>query len=160
MSRSKAPALLTATLAASLVFSAQAYAAEPTWRAEIGPMIAAKCAACHGSAAPVQAEWKLLEDAKRKVVGPRMDTYHDFMNFVVWPDTGAMMRRLDDGSASGGKAGNMYQYLGDSDEERTKNLKTIKAWLGEGAWNLNRFKARGEVPGISKEQLEKIKAKY
>ena len=54
----------------------------------------------------------------------------------------------------------MYQYLGTSDEERAKNLKTIKDWLGDGAWNLNRWTKRGEVPGITKEQLEKVKATY
>lgn len=54
----------------------------------------------------------------------------------------------------------MYEYLGADDPERAKNLATIKAWLGEGAWNLNRWKERKEVPGITKEQLEKIKAKY
>lgn len=156
MSHLKSFALLTA----SLTVAALAQAAEPTWRADIAPIVAGKCAACHGAESPVQAEWKLLDEAKRKVTGPRMDTYHDFMNFVVWPDTGALMRRLDDGASTGGKPGNMYQYLGANDEERAKNLKTIKAWLGEGAWNLNRFKAKGEVPGISKEQLEKIKAKY
>jgi len=36
----------------------------------------------------------------------------------------------------------------------------VKDWLGAGAWNLNRWNARGDVPGITKEQLEKIKAKY
>ncbi len=41
-----------------------------------------------------------------------------------------------------------------------KNLQTIKTWLGDGAWNLNRFGARGDTPGITKEQLAKIKAPY
>lgn len=39
-------------------------------------------------------------------------------------------------------------------------LNAVKDWLGEGAWNLNRFKARDSVPGVSKEQREKIQAKY
>jgi hypothetical protein len=102
----------------------------------------------------------LLDDAKRKKEGPRMDTYTTYMNYVVWPATGAMMRRLDDGANGGGKPGNMYKYLGDNDAERAANLKTIKAWLGEGAWNLNRFKERQGVPGVTKEQLEKVKARY
>jgi hypothetical protein len=102
----------------------------------------------------------LLGDDKRKTAAPRMDTYQHFMTYVVWPGTGAIMRRLDDGKASGGKPGNMYQYLGATDEERAKNLKTIKEWLGEGAWNLNRWSARGDVPGITKEQIDKVKAKY
>jgi hypothetical protein len=82
------------------------------------------------------------------------------MNYVVWPATGAMMRRLDDGKATGGKPGNMYVFLGANDAERAANLKTIKAWLGEGAWNLNRWEKRGDTPGITKEQLDRIKARY
>jgi len=54
----------------------------------------------------------------------------------------------------------MYKHLGDTDAERVKNLQTIKAWLGDGAWYVNRFDARGEVPGVTKEQLEKVRAKY
>jgi hypothetical protein len=54
----------------------------------------------------------------------------------------------------------MYKHLGETDAERAKNLATIKAWLGEGAWNLNRFSERQGVPGVTKEQLEKVKAKY
>jgi len=54
----------------------------------------------------------------------------------------------------------MYQYLGSSDEERAKNLQMVKTWLGDGAWNLNRWKARGDVPGVTKEQLEMVQAQY
>jgi hypothetical protein len=75
--------------------------------------------------------------------------------FVAWPDTGALMRRLDDGkSAQGGKPGNMYVYLGADDAERQKNLAVFKNWVGDDAWSLKRRDA------ISKEELLKIKAKY
>lgn len=137
-----------------------AFAQEVTWRKDVGPMVAARCGACHGANAPEFNDWMLLGDEKRKTVAPRMDTYPHFMSYVVWPATGAMMRRLDDGKAAGGKPGNMYQFLGSSDTERAANLKTIKDWLGDGAWNLNRWEARKETPGITKEQLDKIKAKY
>ena len=146
--------LLAAALASS------AYANDLTWRKDVGPMIAARCGTCHGASAPEYNDWNLMAEEKRRTVAPRMDTYPHFMSYVVWPATGAMQRRLDDGKAAGGKPGNMYQFLGGSDEERARNLKTIKDWLGDGAWNLNRFKARGDVPGITKEQLEKIKAQY
>lgn len=149
---------LVALFVASLATTA--YADDTTWRKDIGPLVAAKCGACHGASAPEYNEWSLMPEDKRRTVAPRMDTYPHFMSYVVWPATGALQRRLDDGKAAGGKAGNMYQYLGASDEERAKNLKLIKDWLGEGAWYLNRFKARGDVPGVTKEQLEKIKAKY
>ena len=137
-----------------------AMAQDLTWRKDIGPMINAKCGGCHGANAPEYNDWMLLGDDKRKTVASRMSGYADFMSYVVWPATGALQRRLDDGKAGGGKPGNMYQYLGASDDERAKNLKLVKDWLGEGAWNLNRWRARGDVPGVTKEQLEKIKARY
>ena len=147
------------TLGVSGLVMAAGHGSSPTWRNAIAPMVEAKCAMCHGDHAPEVNEWNLLGD-ERKTTAPRMNTYPHFMSFVVWPETGAMMRRIDDGSASGGSPGNMYQYLGNNDQERAKNLQTIKTWLGEGAWNLNRFNVRGDTPGISKEQLAKIKAPY
>jgi hypothetical protein len=89
-----------------------------------------------------------------------MDSYADLIFFVGWPDTGALMRRLDDGRNAGGKPGNMYQFLGTSDEERQKNLQTFKAWVGPEGWILKRWSARGNVPGITKEELDKIRVKY
>jgi len=154
MPRSKLAFVLLAALATS------AYADDLTWRKDIGPLVAAKCGGCHGASAPEFNDWTLLGDDKRATVSPRMDTYPTFMSYVVWPATGAMQRRLDDGRAAGGKPGNMYQFLGASDEERAKNLKMIKDWLGDGAWNLNRWKARKDVQGVSKDQLEKVTAKY
>lgn len=45
------------------------------------------------------------------------------------------MRRLDDGKGSGsGKPGNMYQYLGETEEERQINLNVFKSWIGN--WSL------------------------
>jgi hypothetical protein len=71
------------------------------------------------------------------------------------------MRRLDDGkSAAGGKPGNMYQYLGTTEEERQKNLNLFKEWVGKDAWKFNRWEARGKVPAITKEEMDKIKVKY
>ncbi|MGL4666501.1 MAG: cytochrome C [Saezia sp.] len=132
---------------------------ELTWRDDIRPIINQQCAACHGSNKPEYSDWMMLREAD-KDLAPRMDTYTHFMNYVVWPATGALQRRLDDGSVSG-KAGNMYEYLGKDDTERAKNLLTIKTWLGgDAAWNTNRWKARNDVPAITKEQLDAIKAKY
>ncbi len=54
---------------------------------------------------------------------------------------------------------NSRALLGSDDAERAKNLQTIKAWLGDGAWDLNRWEKRGDAPAVSKEQLDKIKAK-
>jgi hypothetical protein len=36
----------------------------------------------------------------------------------------------------------------------------LKAWVGEGGWNLNRMSARGDVPALTKEQIDKVKVKY
>jgi hypothetical protein len=140
-----------------LSLSSLAWAEELSWRTDIKPIIDARCAGCHGDGAPEYSDWMLLKN--RDEVPPRMDSYPYLMSYVVWPATGALMRRLDDGTTTQ-KAGNMYQHLGDDDQQRAGNLKTIKAWLGEGAWNLNRWKERKGVPGITKTQLEAIKAKY
>ena len=151
--------MLTSFFVLFFGIAASASAQDVTWRKDVQPIVAAKCAGCHGASQPEFAEWMVLRE-KQKNLAPRMDTYAHFTNYVVWPATGAMMRRLDDGKAAGGKPGNMYAFLGGDDAERAANLKTIKAWLGEGAWNLNRWEKRGNAPGISKDQLDKIKAQY
>jgi len=152
-----------AIAAAALVVQANggALAQDATYRKDIKPLVETRCAGCHGAASPTLAEFQL--DQKKYTAamkGPRIDTYADLTSLIGWPDTGAIMRRLDDGKNAGGKPGNMYQYLGGSEEERQKNLDLFKAWVGQDAWILNRFKARGNVPGITKEQLEKIQVKY
>lgn len=150
--------MMSVALLGSVAMSAGAQ--EFTWRKDVQPIIAAKCGACHGANQPEFSEW-MAQREKNHSLAPRMDTYAHFMNYVVWPATGAMMRRLDDGKgAGGGKPGNMYVFLGGDDAERAKNLQTIKTWLGEGAWNLNRWEQRGDAPGITKEQLDRVKAKY
>ncbi len=149
--------LLVSTTATVFTLSS-ATAEELTWRNDIEPMIAANCVVCHGADKPTYREWRLLSDEERARVGPRMDTYDHFMSYVIWPATGAMQRRLDDGTNRGGEPGNMFVYLGKTDEERAENLKMLSDWLG--AWNLNRWTARDDVPGISKEQLEAISAKF
>ncbi len=150
--------LVAATLAA---LAAPLAAQDLTWRKDIEPLIKERCGMCHGASSPSYEEWNLdRKNYEAKKVGPRMDNYTDFMRHVVWPATGSMARRLDDGKNAEGKPGNMYAFLGGADADRAKNLATIKAWLGDGAWNLNRWEARGSVPGITKEQLDKVKAKY
>jgi len=143
--------------------SAGSLAQEVTYRKDIQPLVQGKCAACHGAGAPSLADFQL--DQKKYTAamkGPRMDTYADLLMLIGWTDTGAIMRRLDDGKnpLAGGKPGNMYPFLGGTEEERQQNLRTFKAWVGPDAWNLNRFRARGNVPGITKEQLEKVQVKY
>ena len=148
----------------TIFFTSFANAGDVTYRQHIKPLWDKQCSECHDSSALYYGEFK--ENKKKfkgMMKGPRMDTYADLIFFVGWPDSGALMRRLDDGSnanAKGGKPGNMYQYLGGSEKERQKNLSLFKAWVGEGGWNLNRWKQRGSVPGVTKVQLGKIKVKY
>ena len=154
----------SACVAACLaVASAGSLAQDVTYRKDVKPLVDAKCAACHGAGSPSLAEF-LLEEKKYAAAmkGPRLDTYADLLMLIGWTDTGAIMRRLDDGTSAlaGGKPGNMYQFLGATDEERQANLRTFKAWVGPEGWNLKRWQARGSVPAITKEELDKIQVKY
>lgn len=152
---------IAASLTAMLL-AAPVLAADVTYRKDIAPLWKAKCVACHGAQSPylgdfVENEKKFREQMK----GPRMDTYADLITFVGWPDTGALMRRLDDGSNTADhKPGNMHQYLGATDQERQTNLKVFKAWVGDDAWILKRWNKRGDVPGLTREELDKMKVKY
>ncbi len=143
-------------------FLGSAIADEVTYSKHIKPIWNKQCSACHDASAPYYGEFKKAKkEFKAKMKGPRMDTYADLLFFVGWPDSGALMRRLDDGSnTKNHKPGNMYQYLGTTDRERKKNLFQFKAWVGEDGWNLNRWKKRGDVPGVTKDQLGKVKVKY
>ena len=153
------------TAAACAAIALPAIAAEVSYRNDVAPLLKAQCAECHFAAAgaPTLQEFDLAKDKYTKdKTGPRLDTYENLLILISYPDSGAFMRRLDDGSSpyAGGKPGNMYKHLGETDAERAKNLATLKAWVGEGGWNLNRWKARGEVPGVTKEQIDKLILKY
>lgn len=130
-------------------------AEEITWSGSIKGIVEKQCLACHGpDSAP---EYQLFKKEKEKWLakglGMRMDTYSHLVSSVGWPNTGAMMRRLDDGKSSKeGKPGNMYQHLGSTEEERQKNLAIFKAWVGN--WSLKRW------PETTKEDLNGIKVKY
>ncbi len=160
---------LIASLACAVV-AIPALAADVTYRKEVAPMIQKYCAECHSEKAgsPSMAEFNLdQEKYKKEKVGPRSDTYEHLLQLVNGKSTGAFMRRLDDGTSpySGGKPGNMYKYLCEQDNkdnnaECAANLLVLKAWVGEGGWNLNRMSARGDVPALTKEQMDKVKVKY
>lgn len=138
-----------------MFFSFDANAEEVTYRKHIKPLFDSKCIVCHGpDSAP---EYDAFKEEKDKWLskgkGMRMDTYSHLIFYTAWADTGSLMRRLDDGkNTKDGKPGNMYQYLGASEEERQKNLKLFKGWVGH--WTLKRW------PEITKEELSKIKVKY
>ena len=144
------------------ILTMPSFAADVTYRNDVKPMLKAQCESCHGDKSPTLADFDLDKERYAKAMqGPRISTYETLLQLVGWPDTGALMRRLDDGANTADrKPGNMYMHLGATDAERAANLKILKAWVGEGAWHLNRWKAKGDVPGITKEQLEKIKVEY
>jgi hypothetical protein len=157
-------------LMTGVVLALPALAQEVTYRKDVEPMLKKYCVECHSEkvGAPTLAEFdadpKRKEQYKKEKLGPRSDTYETLIQLIGWPDTGAFMRRLDDGSSqfAGGKPGNMYNKLCDkgNDAECAANLKVLKTWVGEGAWNLNRWAAQDAVPAITKEQLGKLKLKY
>jgi hypothetical protein len=152
--------LISAVICA--VFAVPAMASDVTYRNDIAPMIKKMCSECHGPMSPSLADFSLdQEKFKKDKQGPKTDTYADLLQIIGWPDSGALMRRLDDGTnAADKKPGNMNKYLGETDAERAANLAIFKAWLGDGAWNLNRWAKRGDVPAITKDQLDKLKLKY
>jgi len=137
-----------------LTVGGYAIAQEVTYVDHIKPIIDAKCIRCHGPDSP---EYEAFKAEKEKWLaqfkGPRMDTYSHLIFYVGWPDTGSLMRRLDDGkNRKDGKPGNMYVYLGSTEEERQKNLELFKKWVGY--WTLKRWHE------ITKEELDQIRVPY
>jgi hypothetical protein len=111
-----------------------------TYDNTIRQLVDQRCAECHGNTAPGMEEFKKDEAGyKAKKLGPRMDSYENLMVMVNGSDTGAIMRRLDDGTnTKDNKPGNMYMHLGRDDAERAANLALFKRWIG--SWNLKRAK--------------------
>lgn len=137
-------ALVPAALAAGCS-SSPAPDGQITYENAIRKLTVAQCRECHGPKAPTLAEFKKdKEGYKKKDLGPRMDSYASLMVFVNGADTGALMRRLDDGAnTKDGKPGNMYENLGETPEERAANLALFKRWVG--GWTLKRRAAISEA---------------
>lgn len=105
---------------------------------DIKEIISTHCLSCHGNSSPPLEEFKKdKENYKGIGKGPKMDSYDELIKFVKGSDAGALMRRLDDGkNTKDGKPGNMYQYLGNTDSERSANLEILKRWIGH--WTLKK----------------------
>jgi len=140
--------------AMAFVLAVQAQAADVTWHKDIKPLFDKNCLGCHGAESPEHDEFgKDKKGFTDKGIGMRMDTFSHLVTYVGWPYTGALIRRLDDGtSRTDKKQGNMFEYLGATDTERQANLAIFKAWVG--TWNVKRWS------DITKEELNAIKAKY
>lgn len=148
--------IISITIAGTLLLAAaSARASEISYSGQIQALVAARCSACHGrEAAP---EYYAFKKEKTKWLakgqGMKMDTYSHLIFFTAWPDTGALMRRLDDGKgAKDGKPGNMYTHLGVDEDERQKNLALFKEWVGN--WTLKRWSE------ITKEEMNSITVRY
>ncbi|MBF0318253.1 MAG: cytochrome C [Nitrospirae bacterium] len=115
-----------------------------TYEKDIKKILGEKCMCCHGAGSPLMEEFDKNKDGfKKKITGPRFDTYSNLMVVVNGSDAGALMRRLDDGeNTKDGMPGNMFQNLGCSAEERAANLGKIKKWVG--SWNLKKRKELAE----------------
>lgn len=138
-----------------LVGASVSQADEITYTRHIQPLFAAHCSDCHGKDAAPDYYAFLQEKEKWLAAGQgmRLDTYPYLIFFTAWPDTGSLMRRLDDGtSVTNGMPGNMYRHLGSTEEERQRNLKIFKEWVGN--WVVNRW------PEVTKEELNGIKVRY
>jgi hypothetical protein len=148
---------LVISVIALVLWASASMAQDVKYRTHIKQVFDAKCLRCHGATAPEYEQFNVEKDKWLKQgIGMKMDSYRQLANFVVWPNTGAVMRRLDDGkNVQDGKPGNMYQYLGDTEEERQKNFSMFRQWVG--LWTLKR------LPELTKEEileLDKIRGKY
>lgn len=143
MNCSRPGAIALLVLSVSLV-PGLAAADTVTYENGISQLIKDRCSECHGSDAPTMAEFKAdQEKYKKDKLGPRMDSYDSLMVMVNGSDTGAVMRRLDDGTnTKDGKPGNMYKQLGKEDAERAANLARFKNWIG--GWSLKKAAEIGE----------------
>jgi hypothetical protein len=147
--------LRIALMTMTLVACGQMAMAQATYQGKISGIFNEKCVDCHGKdAAPEYQVFKKQKDVyMAKGQGMRMDSYTLLSSYVVWPNSGALMRRLDDGSnTKDKKPGNMYIHLGSTTAERAQNLALFKEWVG--GWSLKRWK------DLSKAELDAMKVPY
>jgi mono/diheme cytochrome c family protein len=137
--------------AALAAFAGGAAAQSVTYENTVQKIITERCAACHINGAPSMAEFQSDKAGwTKKFKGPKMSDYASLVVMVNGTDTGALMRRLDDGkNTKDGKPGNMYNYLGNNPAERSARLDTMKKWVGN--WTLKRRKelSDGEFRAIT-----------
>ncbi len=123
-----------------LLMTSFALAGERVSYKEIRVVMEKRCLFCHGPESPSIEEFLKHQDKYHaEMKGPKMDSYEALVEFVKGDETGAIMRRLDDGTNTPTKKpGNMYIYLGDNEEERKANLAMFKSWVG--FWTLKKKK--------------------
>jgi mono/diheme cytochrome c family protein len=85
-------------VSALVVLSSVAFAEEVRYTTHIKQIFEQKCEACHGSDAPEYGDFKKDKEKYTALFkGPKMTGYANLVHFTGWPDTGALMRRIDDG---------------------------------------------------------------
>lgn len=144
-----------ATLLFGIALSAVADAEDVRYTTHIRGIVEQRCLGCHSSAAAPEYDAFKAEKEKWLAAGQgmRLDSYSHLIFFTGWPDSGSLMRRLDDGTnREDKKPGNMYQHLGNTEEERQKNLKLFKEWVGN--WTLKKWSH------ITKQEMNSIKVRY
>lgn len=103
--------MLIAVAALTIANVTHVQAGDVTWQKDIKPLFDKNCLSCHGKESPEHDEFaKDKKGYTEKNIGMRMDTYSHLISYVGWPYTGALIRRLDDGtSLENKKPGNMYE---------------------------------------------------
>jgi hypothetical protein len=159
------PALIIAILLSLIGFSQIAFAhgdqkheqkqsEKISYAKNVKPIFDKQCVFCHGEDSAEHTEF--MKDMKKytsQSLGPRLDNYTYLTSFIVWPETGALMRMLDDGTTNDtGTPGAMYENLGDTKTEQQANLKIFKEWVGN--WTVKKWDE------ISKEDINKMKLGY
>ena len=139
-----------------------AVAQDVTYRGQIAALWQNKCIACHGAQSPERADFLLDEKGyAAKSQGPRMDSYERFIAFIAWPDTGALMRRSTTAAALMAAASRATCTSTSARRRASAHQLEVGQGLGrQRRWNLNRWEQRGDVPAVTKEQMEKIAVKY
>ena len=128
------------------------------YQTHIKQLFDVKCLRCHGSTAPEYEQFNVEKDKwVKQGLGMKMDSYRQLANFVVWPNTGAVMRRLDDGkNMTRWKTRQHVSVLRRYREVEGEKSFTVQAVDKNWAWTKR-------LPELTKEEileLDKIRGRY
>jgi len=85
-------------VAVFVLWASVSLAEDVKYRTHIKKVFDDKCLVCHGPTTPEYEQFNAEKDKWIKQgLGMKMDSFRQLANFVLWPNTGALMRRLDDG---------------------------------------------------------------
>ena len=103
---------LVISVIALVLWASVSVAQDVKYRTHIKQVFDAKCLHCHGSSTPEYEQFGAEKDKwSKQGLGMKMDSFRQLANFVLWPNTGSIMRRLDDGkNVKDGKPGKNRSY--------------------------------------------------